>query len=104
VGTQDLHNGNVIRRRYSEMLLSAVIEVMVTVVVICKNNVKHRNGCVTSVFEDEPRRILIIIQRFFKHCCFHLQGECVVVRLFLEALYRAGIRWRVGFDGADWQV
>jgi hypothetical protein len=35
--------------------------------------------CVTSAFGVEPRRMLRIIQRFGRHCSFHLQGECVVV-------------------------
>jgi hypothetical protein len=45
--------------------------------------------------------MLSIDQHFGKHCIFHLHGECVVGRV-VEALYRAGRRWRVRFNGADW--
>jgi hypothetical protein len=57
--------------------------------------------CITSAFGDEPRRMLSINQRFGNHCSCHLRGEYVVGRV-LEALYRAGSRRRVTFDGADW--
>jgi hypothetical protein len=30
-------------------------------------------------FQDEPRRMLKIIERFGKHCSCHLQGEYVMV-------------------------
>jgi hypothetical protein len=43
-----------------------------------------------------------VIKLFGKQFSCHLQGECVMVGRFLEALYRDGIRWRVGFDGAYW--
>jgi hypothetical protein len=55
--------------------------------------------CITSAFGCEQHRMWSINQRFNKHCSCHLQGVCVVWRV-LEALYRAGGRWRVGFDGA----
>jgi hypothetical protein len=40
--------------------------------------------------------MLKVVQHFSKHCSFHLQCECVLVRCFLEALYTAGSRRRVG--------
>jgi hypothetical protein len=33
--------------------------------------------CVTSAFGDRPRRMMIVIKRFGKHCSCHLQIECV---------------------------
>jgi hypothetical protein len=38
--------------------------------------------CSTSVFGDEPRRMLKVIQCFGKHRCCHFQGECVLVECF----------------------
>jgi hypothetical protein len=38
--------------------------------------------CVTSALGGEPRKMLRIIQRFEKHCNFHLQGEYVLVGIF----------------------
>jgi hypothetical protein len=35
--------------------------------------------CTTSAFEDEPRRMLRIIQRFGKHFSCQLQGEYLMV-------------------------
>jgi hypothetical protein len=45
--------------------------------------------------------MLSINQHFSKHCSCHLQGQGVLERV-LEASYRAGSKWRVRFEGADW--
>jgi hypothetical protein len=45
--------------------------------------------------------MLKVIQRFDKYCRCHLQVKCVMDGSFFGA-YRAGSRWSVGFDGADW--
>jgi hypothetical protein len=48
--------------------------------------------CETSVFGDRPRRVLIGLQRFGKHCSCHLQGECV----------EAGCFWSLFWAGSGW--
>jgi hypothetical protein len=53
---------------------------------------------------DEPSRILKVIQPFGKHCSCHLQGECVLVGCFSEALKRAGGRWRARCDKQDYMA
>jgi hypothetical protein len=45
---------------------------------------------------------MLKIFRFSKHCSCHFQGE-YVGWAFLEALYSAGCRWLVEYDGCDWQ-
>lgn len=61
------------------------------------DNIPHTGR--TSAFGDESRPMLKTIQRSGKHFICHLQGEY----RFLEALYRAGSRRRVGCDGPDWR-
>jgi hypothetical protein len=42
--------------------------------------------CITSAFGIEPRRMLRIIQRFGKHCNFHLQDEAEVTHVDVLSL------------------
>lgn len=44
--------------------------------------------------------MLTVIHRSGNHCNCHLQGKFIVVGIISDPVYRAGSRWRVGFDGA----
>jgi hypothetical protein len=61
---------------------------------VCMISPAHTAYCTrrtTSVFTDEPRRMLIIIQRFGKHCSCHLHGEYVMAGRFWKPYFRQAV-------------